>query len=267
MRSCAILEEKITPEQVIADVKASGLRGRGGAGFPTGLKWSFMPRQFPGQKYLVCNSDEGEPGTFKDRDIMRYNPHALIEGMAIGATRWASRSATTTSTAKSGPCTCASKKRWKRRARRFPRRRTSGLGLLVPAARAPRLRRLHLRRRNRAARIARRQEGPAALQAAVPGELRPVRQADHDQQHRNVRRGAVHLARSAAEAYLEMGKPNNGGTKIFSISGDVERPGNYEVPLGTPFAKLLELAGGMRGGKKIKAVIPGGSSAPVIPAR
>lgn len=80
-----IIEEKITPEQIIADMKASGLRGRGGAGFPTGLKWSFMPRQFPGQKYLVCNTDEGEPGTFKDRDIIRYNPHALIEGMAIGA--------------------------------------------------------------------------------------------------------------------------------------------------------------------------------------
>ncbi|MBW8901840.1 MAG: NADH-quinone oxidoreductase subunit F, partial [Massilia sp.] len=80
-----ILEEKITPEQIIADLKTSGLRGRGGAGFPTGLKWSFMPRQFPGQKYLVCNTDEGEPGTFKDRDIIRYNPHALIEGMAIGA--------------------------------------------------------------------------------------------------------------------------------------------------------------------------------------
>ncbi|MEN3364142.1 MAG: NADH-quinone oxidoreductase subunit, partial [Burkholderiales bacterium] len=80
-----ILNEKITPEQVIAELKASSLRGRGGAGFPTGLKWSFMPRQFPGQKYLVCNTDEGEPGTFKDRDIIRYNPHALIEGMAIGA--------------------------------------------------------------------------------------------------------------------------------------------------------------------------------------
>ena len=75
----------MTPDQVIAEVKASGLRGRGGAGFPTGLKWSFMPRQFPGQKYLVCNSDEGEPGTCKDRDIMQYNPHSVIEGMAIAA--------------------------------------------------------------------------------------------------------------------------------------------------------------------------------------
>jgi len=80
-----ILSEGITPEQIIAELKAGSLRGRGGAGFPTGLKWSFMPRQFPGQKYLVCNTDEGEPGTFKDRDIIRYNPHALIEGMAIGA--------------------------------------------------------------------------------------------------------------------------------------------------------------------------------------
>jgi NADH-quinone oxidoreductase subunit F len=80
-----ILAEKIPPANVIAEVKKSALRGRGGAGFPTGLKWSFMPQQYPGDKYLVCNSDEGEPGTFKDRDIMRYNPHILIEGMAIAA--------------------------------------------------------------------------------------------------------------------------------------------------------------------------------------
>jgi hypothetical protein len=80
-----ILTEGLTPDQVIAEVKASGLRGRGGAGFPTGLKWSFMPRQFPGQKYLVCNSDEGEPGTCKDRDILQFNPHIVIEGMIIAA--------------------------------------------------------------------------------------------------------------------------------------------------------------------------------------
>src|SRR3954447_470423 len=80
-----ILSEKIPPEKVIEEVKKSALRGRGGAGFPTGLKWSFMPKQYQGEKYLVCNSDEGEPGTFKDRDIMRYNPHALFEGMAIAA--------------------------------------------------------------------------------------------------------------------------------------------------------------------------------------
>src|SRR5262245_2647816 len=80
-----ILAEKIAPDVLIGELKKSALRGRGGAGFPTGLKWSFMPRQFPGAKYLVCNSDEGEPGTFKDRDILRYNPHIVIEGMAIAA--------------------------------------------------------------------------------------------------------------------------------------------------------------------------------------
>src|SRR3989304_3970321 len=79
-----IADAKITPHAAIAEVKRSALRGRGGAGFPTGLKWSFMPRQFPGAKYVVCNSDEGEPGTCKDRDLLRYNPHAVIEGMIIG---------------------------------------------------------------------------------------------------------------------------------------------------------------------------------------
>ena len=78
-----ILRNKTPAEDIIEELKTSALRGRGGAGFPTGLKWSFMPRGMPGQKYVVCNSDEGEPGTFKDRDILRYNPHQLIEGMAI----------------------------------------------------------------------------------------------------------------------------------------------------------------------------------------
>ena len=78
-----ILKEQTSAEEIIEEIKASGLRGRGGAGFPTGLKWSFMPRTAPGQKYIVCNSDEGEPGTFKDRDILRYNPHQLVEGMII----------------------------------------------------------------------------------------------------------------------------------------------------------------------------------------
>src|SRR5690242_19960752 len=80
-----ILTEKIPPEQIIAELKKSALRGRGGAGFPTGLKWSFMPKNYVGDKYVVCNSDEGEPGTFKDRDLLRYNPHSVFEGMAIGA--------------------------------------------------------------------------------------------------------------------------------------------------------------------------------------
>ncbi len=80
-----VLTEKMSPEQIIAEVKTSALRGRGGAGFPTGLKWSFMPKNYDGDKYIVCNSDEGEPGTAKDWYILLYNPHALIEGMAIAA--------------------------------------------------------------------------------------------------------------------------------------------------------------------------------------
>ena len=143
-----------------------------------------------------------------------------------------------------------------------PRRR-----LRLRAPRPPRLRRLHLRRGDGAARVARGQEGPAALQAAVPRELRPVRQAHDDQQHRDLRRGARDHRATAPTGSSRMGKPNNGGTKIFSVSGHVNRPGNYEVKLGTPFAKLLEMAGGMRGGKKLKGVIPGGSSMPVLPGR
>ena len=172
-------------------MKKSALRGRGGAGFPTGLKWSFMPRAFPGQKYLVCNTDEGEPGTFKDRDILRYNPHALIEGMiiagyAIGATVgynyihgeiWAEYERFEEALEEA-------------RAAGYLGTDILGGGLRLPAARPPRLRRLHLRRGDGAARVPRGQEGPAALQAAVPRELRPVRQAHHDQQHRDLRRGA-----------------------------------------------------------------------------
>jgi hypothetical protein len=188
-----ILEQKITPDAVIAEVKKSALRGRGGAGFPTGLKWSFMPRQFAGQKYVVCNSDEGEPGTFKDRDILRYNPHIVIEGMAIaGYAMGASgrlqlhprRDLGNVRALRAG----AGRGLRGRLARQeHPRLRVQ----LRPACRA-RLRRLHLRRGDGAARVARGQEGAAALQAAVSGQLRPVRQADHDQQHRDLRRGAVH---------------------------------------------------------------------------
>jgi hypothetical protein len=159
-----ILENNITPEQIIADLKASGLRGRGGAGFPTGLKWSFMPRQFPGQKYLVCNTDEGEPGTFKDRDIIRYNPHALIEGMAIGA---------------------------------FAMGITVGYNYIHGEIFAEyQLFEEALEEARAAGFLGDNIMGStfraAPLQAAVPGLVRPVRQANHDQQHRNIRCGAVH---------------------------------------------------------------------------
>ncbi len=151
-----------------------------------------MPRSFPGQKYLVCNSDEGEPGTFKDRDILRYNPHIVIEGMAIAAY---SMGITVGYNYIHGEIWDAYE-RFEEALREayaagYLGKNILGLAVQLRPVRASRLRRLHLRRGDRAAGVAGRQERTAALQAAVPGQLRPVWQAHHDQQHRDLRRGAV----------------------------------------------------------------------------
>src|ERR1044071_1233854 len=187
-----ILAEKPTPESVIEQVKASGLRGRGGAGFPTGTKWSFMPRKSPVQKYTVCNSDESEPGTCHDRDILRFNPHSLIEGMAIG-----------------GYCMTAT-------------------------------------------------VGYNYIRGAFLGEPGPRFQQGHA--------GVPTILRKGPDWFAKLGVANAGGTAIFSVSGHVNKPGNYELPMGIPFAELLEIAGGVRNGNKLKACIPGGSSVYVLPA-
>ena len=256
--------EGMTPDQVIAEVKLSALRGRGGAGFPTGLKWSFMPRAYPGPKYLVCNSDEGEPGTCKDRDILVYNPHIVIEGMAIAPTRWASRPATTTSTARSSKPTTASKKRSKKRVppacwatRSWAATSASSCTpstALAPTSAAKKPRCSRAWKARRASRASSRRSRPASASTAS----RPRSTTE-------TFAAVPWIINHGGQQYLECGKPNNGGTKIFSVVGDVNQPGNFEVPLGTPFAQLLELAGGVRSGRKLKAVIPGGSSAPVLP--
>ncbi|NQW57107.1 MAG: NADH-quinone oxidoreductase subunit NuoF [Polynucleobacter sp.] len=260
-----ILEQKIPPEEVIAKVKASGLRGRGGAGFPTGLKWSFMPRQLPGDKYLVCNSDEGEPGTFKDRDILRYNPHALIEGMAIGAyamgipvgynyihgeiwqeyTIFEQALEEARSAGYLGKQILGSDFSFELHAHH-------GYGAYICGEETALLESLEGKKGQP------RFKPPFPASYGLFGKPTTINNTE-------TFAAVPFLLQVGPEAYLKLGKPNNGGTKIFSISGDVVRPGNYEIPLGTPFAKLLELAGGMRDGIKIKAVIPGGSSAPVIP--
>ena len=260
-----ILEEKIPPEQVIADVKASGLRGRGGAGFPTGLKWSFMPRQFPGQKYLVCNSDEGEPGTFKDRDILRWNPHALIEGMVIGAyamgitvgynyihgeifevyRRFEAALEEARKAGFLGDRIMGSDFSFQLHAHH-------GYGAYICGEETALLESLEGKKGQP------RFKPPFPASFGIYGKPTTINNTE-------TFAAVPFLLAVGPQNYLEMGKPNNGGTKIFSVSGDVERPGNYEVPLGTPFATLMELAGGVRGGKKLKAVIPGGSSAPVVP--
>jgi len=261
-----ILEEKLTPEQVIAEVKNSGLRGRGGAGFPTGLKWSFMPRQFPGQKYLVCNSDEGEPGTFKDRDILRYNPHIVIEGMAIAAyamgttvgynyihgeiwdtyARFEEALEEARAAGYLGQNILGSEFSFQLHAHH-------GFGAYICGEETALLESLEGKKGQP------RFKPPFPASFGLYGKPTTINNTE-------TFAAVPWIIRNGGAKYLEIGKPNNGGTKIFSVSGDVERPGNYEIPMGTPFATLLELAGGVRGGRKLKMVIPGGSSMPVLPA-
>ena len=261
-----ILAEKIPADAVIAEVKKSALRGRGGAGFPTGLKWSFMPRLFPGQKYLVCNSDEGEPGTFKDRDILRYNPHIVIEGMAIAAYAmgvsvgynyihgeiWAEyeRFEEALEEARKagylGAGIMGSEFSFQLHA-------SHGYGAYICGEETALLESLEGKKGQP------RFKPPFPASYGLYGKPTTINNTE-------TFAAVPFIINEGGEAFLDLGKPNNGGTKIFSVSGDVEAPGNYEVPLGTPFAKLLEMAGGVRGGRRLKAVIPGGSSAPVLPA-
>ena len=260
-----ILTTGLTPEDVIAEVKTSALRGRGGAGFPSGLKWSFMPRNIPGQKYLVCNSDEGEPGTFKDRDILRFNPHSVIEGMAIAAyamgitvgynyihgeifevyTRFEEALEQARSAGFLGDNILGS-------GFNFELHAFHGYGAYICGEETALLESLEGKKGQP------RFKPPFPASFGLYGKPTTINNTE-------TFAAVPWILRNSGKEYLDVGVPNAGGTKIFSISGDVELPGNYEIPMGTPFSKLLELAGGMRGGRKLKAVIPGGSSAPVVP--
>ncbi|GMV59228.1 MAG: NADH-quinone oxidoreductase subunit NuoF [Burkholderiaceae bacterium] len=260
-----ILSEEIGPDIVIAEVKKSALRGRGGAGFPTGLKWSFMPRQFPGQKYLVCNSDEGEPGTFKDRDILRYNPHIVIEGMAIAAYAmgisvgynyihgeiWAEYERFQEALDEAYAAGYLGSKILGSEFS-FDLHAAHGYGAYICGEETALLESLEGKKGQP------RFKPPFPASYGLYGKPTTINNTE-------TFAAVPWIIKHGGDAFLNIGRPNNGGTKIFSVSGDVTHPGNYEVPLGTPFAKLLELAGGMRGGRKIKAVIPGGSSMPVLP--
>ena len=258
--------EGLTPDQVIATVKESSLRGRGGAGFPTGLKWSFMPRSFPGQKYLVCNSDEGEPGTCKDRDILQFNPHIVIEGMAIAAyamgisvgynyihgeifksyDRFEEALEEARAAGLLGERILRSKYNFQLHA-------AHGFGAYICGEETALLESLEGKKGQP------RFKPPFPASYGMYGKPTTINNTE-------TFAAVPWIIRNGGAAYLACGKPNNGGTKIYSISGDVALPGNYEIPMGTPFAKLLEIAGGVRGGRKLKAVIPGGSSAPILPA-
>lgn len=258
--------EGLTQDQVIAVMKESALRGRGGAGFPTGLKWSFMPRQFPGQKYLVCNSDEGEPGTCKDREILQFNPHIVIEGMIIAAyamgtsvgynyihgeifksyERFEEALDEARAAGFLGDNILGS-------SFSFQLHAAHGFGAYICGEETALLESLEGKKGQP------RFKPPFPASFGLYGKPTTINNTE-------TFAAVPWIIRNGGQAYLECGKPNNGGTKIYSVSGDVELPGNYEVPMGTPFFKLLEIAGGVRNGRQLKAVIPGGSSSPILPA-
>jgi len=260
-----IIADKISPDQIIAELKKSALRGRGGAGFPTGLKWSFMPKHYVGDKFVVCNSDEGEPGTFKDRDLLRYNPHAVIEGMAIGAY---AMGATRGYNYIHGEiweaylrCEEAVEEAYAAgllgnnilgSAFSFHLHNHHGFGAYICGEETALLESLEGKKGQP------RFKPPFPASFGVYGKPTTINNTE-------TFAAVPWIMNHGGEAFLALGRPNNGGTKIFSVSGDVVRPGNYEVKLGTPFSTLLQMAGGMRGGRTLKACIPGGSSMPVLP--
>ncbi len=255
----------MSPEQVIDEVKLSGLRGRGGAGFPTGLKWTFMPKNYTGQRYVVCNSDEGEPGTFKDRDILRYNPHALIEGMIIAGFAMGASCGYNYIHGEiwSVYLRCEEALEEARAAGflgsnilgsgfSFELFNHHGYGAYICGEETALLESLEGKKGQP------RYKPPFPATYGLYGKPTTINNTE-------TFASVPWIVRNGGQAFMDLGKPNNGGTKIFSVSGHVNRPGNYEVPLGTPFSALLDLAGGMRAGRALKAVIPGGSSSPVVP--
>ncbi len=263
----SVLRGELSPEEIVEKVKASGLRGRGGAGFPTGLKWSFMPRKAPGQKYIVCNSDESEPGTCHDRDILRYNPHALIEGMALAGYAM-------------GATVGYNYIRGEFLAEPVPRfeaalREAYEAGLLGQNIRGGGVDfDLHMFV-GAGAYICGEETGLLESLEDKPGKPRfkPPFPANYGLYGKPTTVNNTYtlasvptILRKGPEWFAGLGPDKSGGAAIYSVSGHVEKPGNYEMPMGIPFAELLEICGGVWKGRKLKAVIPGGSSVPVMPA-
>jgi NADH-quinone oxidoreductase subunit F len=254
-----VLAGELTQDEVIEEVKASGLRGRGGAGFPTGLKWSFMPRSAPVQKYLVCNSDESEPGTCHDREVLRYNPHALIEGMAIAAYAM-------------GATVAYNYIRGEFVDEPVPRFEAALLeayeaGLLGKNIQGSGIDVDLYTFVGAGAYICGEEMALLESLEGKPGKPRfkPPFPANVGLYGKPT---TVNNTQSLASvpAIIRNGPENAGGTAQFSVSGHVEKPANFELPMGIPFRDLLELCGGVWKGRKLKAVIPGGSSVPVLPA-
>lgn len=261
-----ILKEKTPPSHIVETLKLAALRGRGGAGFPTGLKWSFIKHDLSGQKYVLCNADEGEPGTCKDRDILRLNPHQLIEGMMIGGYVMGA-------TVGYNYIRGEFWEPYERFEAALAEVRQAGfLGKNILGSGVDFELYSHL---GAGAYICGEE---TALMESLEGKkgmprFKPPFPAARGLYGKPTTINNVEtfasvpvILEKGAEWFLQLGKPNNGGCKIFSVTGHVNNPGNYEVPLGTPFKDLLALAGGVRQGHRLKAVIPGGSSMPILSA-
>jgi NADH-quinone oxidoreductase subunit F len=261
-----ILKEKISPESILEEVKKSGLKGRGGAGFPTGLKWSFMNRNSPSTKYLVCNSDEGEPGTCKDRDILRYNPHQLIEGMAIGAyvmgakvgynyirgEFWEPYSNTEEALKEAYEAGLLGKDILGS-GFDFYLHNHLGAGAYICGEETALLNSIEGKKGQP------RFKPPFPANYGLYGKPTTINNTE-------TYASVPVILEKGADWFLNLGSPNSGGSKIFCVGGQVQKPGNFEVPLGTSFKALLELAGGLYEGRTLKAVVPGGSSMKILPA-
>ena len=263
-----ILSDSIEKKDIIETVIKSGLRGRGGAGFSTGRKWSFINQDSDETKYLVCNADESEPGTCKDRDILRYNPHALIEGMLIASYAIGAEIAycylrgefidDVYSSFKTALKDAYSNKLIGKNILNsninIELHDLIGAGAYIVGEETAMLESI---------------EGKKGFPRYKPPFPAVKGLFDCPTIINNVETLASvpKIIENGPEWFSSLGTQDSPGFKCFSVSGHVNKPGNYEVPLGTPFAKLLELAGGMKNNKKIKAVIPGGSSVPVVPGK
>lgn len=259
----------MTPEAIVEQVKASGLRGRGGAGFPTGMKWSFMPKDTAKPHYLVCNADESEPGTFKDREILRWTPHALIEGCAIGCLGIRAeicyiyiRGEYTEPLAILAAAVAEAYAKGALGANAFGSGKRidiiihRGAGAYICGEETALMNSIEGRRGNP------RIKPPFPAQAglfALPTTINNV----------ETLAAVPPIMVKGAEWYKALCKssPKSTGTKLISVCGHVQKPGTYEVTMGTPMTDLIfEMCGGMRPGRTLKAVIPGGSSVPIMNA-
>ena len=255
----------MTPQAIIDEIKASGLRGRGGAGFPTGRKWAVCARDARTTKYIICNGDEGDPGAFMDRSVLEADPHAVLEGMIIGAKAIGAQGLhlrpaeyplaiqrVKIAIDRPGSTGC-----WAR---------TSSAPASTSTSRSPGRRRLRLRRRDGADRLHRGPVADAPPAAPLPGPQGPVGQAHGHQQRRDLgQRPADH---PPGRLVLELGTETSTGTKVFALAGKVNNTGLVEVPMGITLREIVyDIGGGIPDGRKLKAVQIGGPSGGCIPGQ